>query len=483
MTNTRAKFPLAWILLILAGSLLLRINALWMPHWRGDQAQYVILSMKLTHFGLDGYNLRRAALGAAGIDSPLPHPIQLTVVKPTETDVPGGYLEMMKGIGQAYYDEPLHMRAPLLPAILALSHRLIAGANQPFMVMSYGFTWADPVLRFWPVWSRQLWAVGVPLFFNLGVIALAAYLAWNIFGSRRIAVYASALLASNPLSIWLAHRILTEDPTAFWITASFTVLAVFRSRLGVLPSVLAGLFAGLTVLTNQRAGLMVVAAGLFVLITIWHDRAAEKPLIRRLFLLPVRCAAHPFFWAYAATFLLITGFWFLRVIQVYGEPLHQPNAGLALANVQDTTGWFAAVRSRPQGSVLFAVGTLLLSPLFGLAYLTWNKFWRAVRNVDTHSSARGVIILWLWILVFYLYLAEISYIFAPGNKEHRYFYPAYPAIAVLAAAGLDGVRQKLAARPGRERVADVLVILLLFVNLAWGCALAYPKIIGDQLLF
>lgn len=476
------KFPLIWIMVVLAAAFLLRINALWLPHWRGDQAQYVILAMKLDNFGLDGYNLRRAALGNLDVSPDKSRRIEFTAVKPMPEDVSGTYLAMMKSIGQAYYDEPLHVRAPLLPAILAFSHRWVAGAGEPFAVLSYGFKPSVDAMKHWKIWKLQLWAVLVPLIFNLGIVVLTGFLSWSIFKSRRITVYAAALIGTNPLSVWLAHRILTEDPVTFWITAMFLTLTVSRSNPGVLASACAGLFAGLTVLTNQRAGLAAVAACLFILIVFWQDAREEKMGLKRCRSFIQRCLTHPFFWVFGSIAAAVTAFWFLKVIQVYGEPLHQPTQGISQANSQDITGWFAAVRGRAHPIILFSLGLSFLCPLFALAYLTWDDLGRAIRG-ERDPAIRGTLMLWVWILVFYLYLADISDFFAVGNKEHRYFYPAYPAIAVLAASGLNRVRQWLADFFGKPGIADATVIFLLLANAAWGCYFAYPKIFSDQLLF
>jgi 4-amino-4-deoxy-L-arabinose transferase-like glycosyltransferase len=488
--NRSARFPALLVLLVIAAAFLMRMNALWVPHWRGDQAQYAILAMKLTNFGLDGYNLRRAVMGV--VDAPMgkDRRIEFAALKPDpDPNAKGMYLAMMDNFGQSYYDEPLHMRAPLFPAVLAVSHRLLSGGEGSFMVLTHGFRLTDPLIQLRGVWSKQLWAVIVPLFFDLALIALTALLAWRIFRCRRTAVLAAALLATNPLSLFLAHRVLTEDMATFWVTALMAALWTWHGRMrsgssGWLAAAAAGLFAGLAVLTNQRAGLGVVAAGLTAVIWVWQKSAstgftaADTPshpakhtdragtIARRIAVL-IRA---PFFWVFAATFAAATAFWFLRVFQTYGDPLHQPHAGMAQANQEDMTGWFAAVAARPHTSVMFALGVPLMCPLFAAAFGAWPRFWSALRGAVSDDASRGTLMLWVWVLAFYVYLVYPADIFATGNKEHRYFYFAYPAIAILAASVLRGMRQWA-------------LLPLLILNTAWGCWQAYPKIFTDQLLF
>jgi 4-amino-4-deoxy-L-arabinose transferase-like glycosyltransferase len=464
------RFPALLILLVIAAAFLMRMNALWVPHWRGDQAQYAILAMKLTNFGLDGYNLRRTVMGV--VDAPMgkDRRIEFAALKPDpDPEAKGMYLAMMDNFGQSYYDEPLHMRSPLFPATLAVSHRLFSGGEGSFMILTHGFKLTDPLVQLRGVWSKQLWAVLVPLFFNLGLIALTAVLAWRIFRCRRTAILAAVLLATNPLSLFLAHRVLTEDMATFWVTALMTVLWSWHGRMrngssGWSVAAAAGLLAGLAVLTNQRSGLCVIAAGLTAAIWVWHQNFPSAAA-RRIAAL-VRA---PFFWAFAAAFAAVTAFWFLRVIQIYGHPLHQPHAGMAQANQADVTGWFAAVAARPHTSVMFALGVPFMCPLFAAAYGAWPRFWSALRGAASDDASRGTLMLWVWVLAFYIYLVYPADIFAVGNKEHRYFYFAYPAIAILAASVLHRMRQ--------------WALPFLILNAAWGCWQAYPKIFTDQLLF
>lgn len=492
------RFPFAAVIFVLLAALGLRTQALWTPHWRGDQAQYIILAMKLSHAGLNGYNLRGVSLGHLDV-SPSPEVrIEFNAVKPGPAEAPGSYLELMKSIGQSYYDEPLHVRAPLFPVFLALSHKIFVGASAfgertstpTFTVLSYGPHTLSQAAASFAIWRHQLWAALVPLAFNLGLILLTAVLAWSLFGSRWITVLSAAVLAVNPISIWLAHKILTESAAAFFVTASVTAFAVFWPRNRALAGLTCGLLAGVAVLVNQRSGLILPALGGFVALSLWHDAEPSRGAAGRAsgcltwgpFVL--RSAFNPFFWLLAAGFLTVTGFWFWKVTQVYGHPLYQPSQKMVDAFGSDSTGWFAAVHSRPHPALLFSFGVMILCPLFGFALPTWSRSWNGIWGRDPEIKMNGLELLWIWVMTFFLYMAGLTNIFQGGYQEHRYFYPAYPALTILSAVGIDRFYVRLKQIFSRQpAAAQGIVMALVLASAAWGCWQAYAKISADQMLF
>ncbi len=486
MENSVSRFPIAAVLLVLLAALGLRICALWLPHWRGDQAQYVILAMKLSHAGLDGYNLRSVSLGRLDVSPSKENHMEFNAVKPGADDSPGAYLALMKSIGQSYYDEPLHVRAPLYPAILALSHKIFVGSTAfgqktdtpVFAVLSYGPKTFAHAAESWKIWRHQLWAALVPLTFNLSLIFLTAVLAWLLFGSRPITVLSAAVLAVNPVSIWLAHKILTEDTAAFFVTASVASLALLWKRNRALAGLAAGAMAGAAVLVNQRTGLILPALGGFAALCLWQDGDDGRKTGRAAGVVSrtIKIILDPFFWLLGAAFLAVTGFWFWKVIQTYGHPLYQPVQGMTTALGSDVTGWFAAVHSRPHPSILFSLGAVFLCPLFGFAAATWNQAWSGIIGRLKDSRTRSLVLLWIWPSVFFLCIANLNNLFITGNQEHRYFYPAYPALAILAAVGLERFLQN-------RRAGGMIIGLIALACAAWGAWLAYPKIFADQMLF
>jgi len=108
----------------------LRWNAFWMPHWIGDQSHYVALAVKLKTGGLENYNLREIELRT--LKKPGDKEISLVYPKHSAIGKEGDILKALKIIGQGYYDEPLHMRAPLFPYALLLSHRILSTKKSTF---------------------------------------------------------------------------------------------------------------------------------------------------------------------------------------------------------------------------------------------------------------------------------------------------------------------------------------------------------------
>jgi hypothetical protein len=495
-SSTTNKFPLAAVLLVLIVAFALRICALWLPHWRGDQGQYLILAMNLSRSGLEGYNLRKAQLGYIDFNADNENRISFSLAKGAEEDKPGTYVTMMKKIGQGYYDEPLHVRAPLLPAILALSHRLFVGSTllgKPtdvpmFAVISYGPKKLSQVVATWRLWHHQLWAAAVPLGFNLGLIFLTALLAWALFASRRVTVLSAIILASNPLSIWLAHKILTEDAASFMITAAVLAFIGLRHRNRAAAGLLSGAFVGAAVLVNQKTGLILPAIGGFAAICIWREALPVSPSkkIKSIFSKARAVISSAFLWAYPIGFLAISGFWFWRVTQTYGHPLHQPIHAMTEAAGSDVTGWFAAVRTRPHAAILFSFGAIALCPLFVFCWAAWHRTWSGwfVSDDKVAAESKGLALLWVWVAVFFLYFAQLNSIFATGNQEHRYFYPAYPALAILSAFGLNSFTARLKQHFSRQGAwVEGIVVTFILISSAWSCSIAYPKIFADQMLF
>ncbi len=472
---------------ILLAALAMRVPSLWIPHWRGDQGQYIILAMKLDRFGLDGYNLRQVQMGEWVF--PQDPRFKFTVLKDLPEDAPGSYLQIMKQIGQGYYDEPLHVRAPLFPAILMVSHRIFS-PDQPMAVLSSAAASAVSQKVLWMVVRSQFWASIIPIFFSVGIVAITAALAWLWTRCLRTAIYSAVLMATNPLSIWLAHRVLNESAAVFFVILAFLALGDLKKKYSPLLSAVcgagSGFFIGLAVLVNQRMLLAAAAIGLIVWIrNVGEGLGSDKPgLNRRHALLAIRALTQPFFAGFILVFVATTWFWFYRVFEVYGDILHQPLQGMQQGGNEDITGWFAAVRARPHPLIFFAVGVPLMFPLFFFAYATWARFWRGLTGFAADPASRHWIALWIWILMFYRVFTDITRLFGTGGiQEHRYFYAVYPAIAILSACALNGLRTRVMIYTKRAWAASGLMVLLLTANAAWGAWQAYAQIFNDSLLF
>jgi hypothetical protein len=129
----------------------------------------------------------------------------------------------------------------------------------------------------------------------------------------------------------------------------------------------------------------------------------------------------------------------------------------------DVSNWGLALAYREHPLILYSAGVLCLAPLFSFAFLSVKLFYARAKCAVDGSESRAVFMLWLWVLVLYIYLSQPWDIFGNGGgKEQRYFYMAYPALACLAAFGIEKLRGSWAANKRKAVFAD-LVIAGLFV--------------------
>ncbi len=448
---------LALILIFAFG---LRRDAFWLPHWKGDQSHYAALAMKLDKQGLDGYSLREVRLGAKII--PQDPKIELIFCRPAVPGDEGDILRVLKIVGQGYYDEPLHYRAPLFSYVLMLSHRLFAGHEEFYAncVSNLG----EKVRSIKPeiVLRAQFWAAVVPIFLNLCVIAMTFWFGWRFFGSR-IGLWAAFLMATNPVSIMLSYRLLVEDLLTFFILLSAGLYLIFWEKKNYWGIFAAGIAAGLAILSKQTAGLFLAAVWMYTYLTLRRKKSSVANIFDLRFLI------------FAAAAFLVSGFWFWKVYSILGNPLHTPgsvNAGFS----EDMTGWFRTVSQRPPPVLFFSLGVVFLSPLFAFSFLTLPRTWREQEGVR--------LMLWCWILPYFIFATEAWQILElSAGQEHRFFYMAYPALAILAALGMDLVRQVLRRKVTLAWLPDLAVIVLLFWNAWRGIPQVMKVIYQNNMLF
>lgn len=452
----------------------LRFDAFWQPHWRGDQAQYVILAMKLDKRGFDGYNLREVRLGNSRKGY---FPVgELVFFKMDEPGSEGDYLKIMKSVGQGYYDEPLHMRAPLFSYILMASHRLFAGNSPYYAVFNSAFDEDASKQRSPEVLKVQFWAAIVPVVFNLGVILLCFLLAHYFFGLR-VAILSACILITNPVSIMTAYRILSEDTVTFFLTLSSFLFLISLFRKNYPLCFLAGCVGGLAVLTKQTALLIAWPVWATSMLAQPSKEIDAKSFLKKLF--------NPYFLLFVFSMFLVSAFWFYKVYQQYGSFFYQPQAGWAEANQTDVTGWFRALRERPIPVVFFSIGLIWVCPIFLFALFSLKQsFARAQQAPLENKQSLALVYLWVWILAYYFWLAQPwEIIIANQNQEHRYFYYAYPALAILSAFMFNQCFEALKKRSRWAYSAETIMLLLLILN-AWRTLdLGFKIISTNQMLF
>ena len=456
---------------ILVFAFWLRFNAFWLPHWKGDQNHYVALAMKLDQQGLEGYSLRQVRLGNFVLSKD--PPIEFAFCKLDTPGTKGDLITLLSRVGQSSYDQPLHHRAPLFPFFLMVSHRFLAGAEKLYGVCSSNLGPKVYSIRPAVIFKTQFWAAVVPLFFNLWVVFMTFLLGLRFF-NERVALYGAFLMATNPVSILLAHLLLVEDTLALFVTLSVFLYLLYFDKKNYPGIFAAGLTAGLAMLAKQTGGLLLPVAGIY---TCLARRGKEKKISDYL------C---PEVLVYALAAFLVSGFWFWKVWKNFGHPFYQPISTLSAIR-QELTGWVRQVSHRPAPFIFFTWGVISLSPVFACVFLTVRRFYAEVAQALSRKKKAGLsaeAMLWIWILAYFSFVVEPWHILAlTANQEHRFFYQAYPAIALLSALGLETIRGRLRPLLKNRWIPDMVVVALLCLNAWWGIPRAMAILMNNTLLF
>ncbi|MEI8344553.1 MAG: phospholipid carrier-dependent glycosyltransferase [Candidatus Omnitrophota bacterium] len=464
--------------LILTGILLyafyLRHNTFWLAHWKGDQNNYIALAMKLDYQGIDGYTLREVMMGAKTF--PGNPPIDLMVTKPAPRGEEGDMVRVLRMAGLDYFDQPLHIRAPLLPYLLMYSHRIFASKNPLYTVCAtnLGKRVKDTKPLF--IMIAQFWVCIVPLFFNLSVILLSFWMGARLF-NRRVGLMAAAIITTNSVSLLLGHLVLVEDVTVFFIIIACMLYHEFFQKKwwGVFA---AGIAAGLAIMAKQTAGILLAGLWVYSLLRCHRDGMNWRQWIR--------AAVRSDYLIFLAAVGLVTAPWFYKVWHIYGNPLYVGDAGaMSRAGVQDITGWFGAMRKRPPTVIFFSLGVVTICPVFAAAFFSIKRLKTEASDLwhKRSDASTPLTMLWLWILSFFMTAAQPMQLLSSGqNQEHRYFYMAYPAIAVVSALMLDRFRCLLSRICPIKWVADLLVLMILGLSACVGVPLGMRHVLTQNFL-
>jgi cellulose synthase/poly-beta-1,6-N-acetylglucosamine synthase-like glycosyltransferase len=288
------------------------------------------------------------------------------------------------------------------------------------------------VTGLWSLWSLKLLNVG------LGLVTLV--LVYRLAGSRRRGRLAMALLALNPIFLLTATTAVAEPLLVASLLGA--VAALRRGKAWV-----AALLAVIACLTGTKAWLWLLALAAVLLVG-WARTPRWTPLRQRL--------------AWVAPALVLAG-----LLQ----------ATLGFASNSAARGALEAASAASRGS-LPATGTargaqfvwylvvaslpiLLLAPL-GLATTL-----RGARGAGQADGGEGMLLRVLH-LPSLLYLASVTALVTAGlySGSHRYYYPALPALALLAAAALDRYAAPIAA----VAIATAGVVAIAFVPIFSGLA-------------
>jgi 4-amino-4-deoxy-L-arabinose transferase-like glycosyltransferase len=433
--------------LIFALAFYLRQFTFWLPHWQGDQSQYVMLAMKIaSEKSLKAYNL--SEVNTEEIRPATPPGAKIAMVYRAKGQS-GDILESYHRNSIGYYDMPFFYKAPLFPVILALTHQWIGPAGVPFAVVESNL--AREVLKVRPqiFFSTQFWAVVVPFATSLLIVLITFLWARRRFGDRA-ALYAAFILAVNPVGILTSNRLWTEDLMTVFLTLSMILYfeAFVRGKLVLCFG--AGALMGLAVLTNQKS--LLAASGLWVFSMIGL-RAEGKKSIWRI-------VSDGRWWVFAAGLALVSGWWFIKIYGIYGNPLWGPNSEKISPS---DWGWYRVLLSRPHGLIFYPVGTAAVSWGFAAGYLTLRD---GLRSAFYAWSGKKVdltaLFCWVWIFSFAIYLMS------KRTGEYRYLFPAYPALAAMSGWMLVRLEARLKGIFVKPLFAPIAVMIFLAAAAAYS---------------
>jgi len=449
------------LILLLLFALGIRHHTFWLAHWLGDQKHYLGLATKLERFGFNHYNLRGINIRYQALDKK--RTLILGEVYAVAPDEQGAILKELAESGIKYYDLPLHHMAPGFPYTLILSRKLFKREGGYSTVVS---NLGGKVMRTKPraFFKSQFYAVVVPLAFSLLLIFLTFHLGKQLF-SARVGLYAAFLLAVNPVDILTSQKIWADDMLATFVVLSFILIVMAARKEKLYLALLAGASCGVATITKQTGGIALVAVWL-------HQIIQNKDKFKNLKQWP-KVFFDKYFLLFSLGLLAISGYWFFKVAQTYGNPIYTPVQPDIFQT--DKSTWFTMLEKRPSPLKFYLLGIPCLAPLFLLACLTLKDL--VVKGKACLEERNNIILLWLWFAVF-LGLFSIF-----NAKEHRYMLPAYPAIAILSAYILQRIREFLTQFTDRKIITDGAIIILLLLSAWWSIPIGMNTVITGLVQF
>ena len=415
-------------------SLLLLVNValvgrvFLIPHATGDERLYVALAMKLDATGFREYNLYRVGLSVRdGF-------LEYRYAEPGRDDL----LVMLAGEGTTFYDQPMFHQPPLFPYTMMLSHTLLS-RDDPYRVLATSFAEKRLIERKTRLWN-QLGVGLVPFVSALGLVVGCFYLGRILFGGT-VGLLAALLLTTSPAYLLSAQRLWPDVTLAMFTTCGFVSCLPSAAGGRRFHLVIAGSVLGLALLVKNYA-VVAVPLAVMTMLLCRMPSGAKATVINAVLLAGVSILiALPWYWAMARTF---------------GNPFFAPSQ----PGISRTIEWFAELNALPWYT--YFVGIPCQVPLFVLGYAGAGL---ALANLRKWDSPELVLSVWFigW-LVMLTWLTQRDELIGP---EQRYMLPAYPALAVLAAAVLQRCRLAMARRTN-ALVANLIVVFLLACSILWS---------------
>jgi hypothetical protein len=445
------------LLLILAVAAWLRINTFWLRHTGDDEVMNVALAMKLDSCGMKGYNLYRVDYEDFSLDGKT----SITELGLAPEDSEGMFLQGIQRRGIDVYHQPLHYIAPGFPFLIMVSQKTIGGGNGYFLSSTMP---SKSLAKEKPPHLRvsQMYAVVLPFAFSL-LLVLLTYLAARRLFDPLTGLIAAAIMAMNPVCIFVSQKIWAEEISLVLIMVALLFILSGYEKRSWRRGLLAGAAAGIAVLMKQSAGIFLIA----FLIFYFNDQ--RKILLRlagwKQFLL------NPFMLMFSAAFLILTAWWFVSVFRTYGNPFYYPFIDFPASDL-----FYTIRENRPAAFVLFTVGLLYLSPLFGFAT---GLFHRKLILKIPEPQHRFLPLLFLWVVVYFVMMA-----FVFQTKEHRHMLAVYPALAMAAAYVISRLHAWLKSLSGNWRWlgADEILVIALLLATRWSAIMIMDVVMRTETL-
>ncbi|MDD4202456.1 MAG: glycosyltransferase family 39 protein [Candidatus Omnitrophica bacterium] len=503
------------VLAILCLAFLIRINTFWIPHWQGDQSQYLSLALKLDTFGFTEYNLR-------GINIQYFSPkgdTDICIIFPViakDKDSTGVILTALEGAGGRRYDTPLYHLPPAFPYAIMLSHKIFTQKNTPYLSIESN----KKITRNHVLFKTQFYSVIVPLFFDIGMILCTFFIGKTLYNNR-VGLYASLMLTLNAVNILSSQRLWADTMLSFFVTLSILLFVLsMNQKRQLLFIFLSGISAGIAILCKQTAGFYVFAIISFIIITNEKWYTLLTGLIIAL-LTGSFITKEPFFFfmldntsfllffyvisffrikeekdvfnlkniryvfdkkllVFVIPIILVTGFWFLSMFTQTGDALFLPKQSAnKFILTKDIKLWNNILFERPEGRFLYFIGIPIIFPLFFFAYISIKDFlYNLIQTLTKKNSDHRFIILWLIILFFFYNLGN--------NREHRLMLPTYSCFAILSAYMLDKFQcwsGKFSSQIIVSQKSRTLIVWIFFIICAiWSIKIGLQTTLSNALL-
>ena len=278
------------------------------------------------------------------------------------------------------------------------------------------------------------WQLGALKVVNVGLGVATLCVVYRLAGTRRRGLTAVGLLGLNPIFLLTTTTVVAEPLLVLGLVGA--MLAASRHRYG-----LAALLACLACLTGTKAWLWLACAAL-----VWLVATAPR----------ARWLTSGWRWAWLAPALALA-----VVLQgAFGFASH--SVARAAAEVTSATGR-GSVSAAPLARTAQFLGYFALASIPLVALIPLGL--RAVVGDRRGSNGRTLLLV---AVPSVLYLAIVTALVGTGvySGSHRYYYPALPGLALLAAAAADRLRMPVALVP----VGAAAVLAAFFVPVFTGLA-------------